>query len=269
MSAAGLRLAVAALLSALLTAGLFAALRALTQRAAPRPRRRWTISKVEFVRLRREVEIEERKREKPRTREAGAGARDPDAGGGEGSRLSTSGSTCRRSPRGSAPSSARRPATGGAGRGELALTAGLSDRAPLPLVRVEPQYPPQAARQGLEGWVKVRFTISTAGSVRDAVVVESSHSVFERAAINAVNKWKYQPQMKEGKPVETSEHPGGGSLPDGELARMAKPKMTLRLALRVLATLACVALAVPLASATGTRAKRARPALRRSAVPSG
>jgi protein TonB len=72
-------------------------------------------------------------------------------------------------------------------------------------VRVEPQYPPQAARKGLEGWVKVQFTISTAGSVRDAVVVESSDSVFERAAINAVNKWKYQPQMKAGKPVETSD----------------------------------------------------------------
>jgi protein TonB len=71
-------------------------------------------------------------------------------------------------------------------------------------VRVEPQYPPQAARRGLEGWVQVRFTISTAGSIKNAVVVESSDSVFERAAIAAVSKWKYQPQMQAGKPVETS-----------------------------------------------------------------
>jgi protein TonB len=90
----------------------------------------------------------------------------------------------------------------GTGRGELALSAGLADRDPLPLVRVEPQYPPQAARQGLEGWVQVRFTISAAGSIKDATVVRSSNPVFERAALTAVNKWKYQPQVQDGKPVE-------------------------------------------------------------------
>jgi len=69
-------------------------------------------------------------------------------------------------------------------------------------VRVEPQYPPQAARRGLEGWVHVRFTITTAGSIKDAQVVKSSHGVFERPALQAVAKWKYQPQTKDGKPVE-------------------------------------------------------------------
>jgi len=38
--------------------------------------------------------------------------------------------------------------------------------------------------------------------VRDAAVVKSSDSLFERSAIQAVNKWKYQPQMQEGKPTE-------------------------------------------------------------------
>ena len=72
-------------------------------------------------------------------------------------------------------------------------------------MRVEPQYPPQAARQNLEGWVQVRFTISTAGSIKDAVVVKSSHSLFERSALTAVNKWKYQPQLRGG---EATEAPG-------------------------------------------------------------
>ena len=53
--------------------------------------------------------------------------------------------------------------------------------------------------------MQVQFTISTAGSIRDAVVLKSSDSVFERAALTAVSKWKYQPQMQEGKPVETSD----------------------------------------------------------------
>ena len=88
------------------------------------------------------------------------------------------------------------------GMGGLGFSAGLADRGALPLVRVEPQYPPQAQRQKLEGWVQVRFTISTAGSVKDAVVVKSSHEMFERNALQAVNKWKYQPEMRAGKPAE-------------------------------------------------------------------
>jgi protein TonB len=91
----------------------------------------------------------------------------------------------------------------GTGRGALAFNAGLSDRDPLPLVRVEPEYPPQARQRKLEGWVQVRFTISTAGSVKDAAVVKSSHSLFERNALQAVSKWKYQPQLQDGKPTET------------------------------------------------------------------
>ena len=80
---------------------------------------------------------------------------------------------------------------------------GLRDRDPLPLVRVDPQYPPQAQQKRLEGWVHVRFTISTAGSVEDANVVESSHPIFERSALQAISKWKYQPSLRAGKPVET------------------------------------------------------------------
>lgn len=96
------------------------------------------------------------------------------------------------------------PGSGG-GRGGI-RPAGyhptLADRDPIPLVRVDPQYPPQAQSQRLEGWVHVRFTISTAGSVEDASVVESSHAVFERSALLAVARWKYNPSLREGKPVE-------------------------------------------------------------------
>ena len=33
-------------------------------------------------------------------------------------------------------------------------------------------------------------------------MVKSSHALFERNAVQAVNKWKYQPQLREGKPAE-------------------------------------------------------------------
>jgi protein TonB len=195
------RYPIAMLLSGALTVGLFGALRAITN-ARTEAEAAAAITKVEFVRLRREVEIEEKKREKPERVKpeqapvtptlavakeegvdlgldveaiaAGLGAEFGSAGGGGGDGM----------------------------RGGLAFSAGLSDRDPLPLVRVEPQYPQGAKQRKLEGWVQVRFTISTAGSVKDAAVVKSSNSVFERSALQAVGKWKYQPQMREGKPAE-------------------------------------------------------------------
>jgi protein TonB len=96
--------------------------------------------------------------------------------------------------------------TGGVG-GILGVGGGFGgggglDRDMVPLVRIEPQYPPQAQTRRLEGWVHVRFTITGAGTVKNAKVVKSSDMIFEPATIRAVEQWKYQPQMEQGKPVE-------------------------------------------------------------------
>jgi protein TonB len=195
-----LRFPIAFLLAGAITIGLFGSLRALI-RVRSGGESALALPKVEFVRLRREVEIEEEKREKPERvkpvqapvtpalavakEEAAALDLDVEAiAAGLGAEFGSAGGN------------------GGDGTGALAFSAGLSDRDPLPLVRVEPQYPSQAQRRRLEGWVQISFTISTAGSVKDAAVVASSHSLFERSALQAVNKWKYQPQMRGGKPAE-------------------------------------------------------------------
>jgi protein TonB len=81
----------------------------------------------------------------------------------------------------------------------------LSDSDVLPLVRVEPIYPRRANERGIEGWVYLRFTITTAGTVRDPIVVDADPpNVFDRAATRAVLKWKYKPKMVDSKPVEQS-----------------------------------------------------------------
>jgi protein TonB len=78
-----------------------------------------------------------------------------------------------------------------------------ADRGPGPLVRTEPEYPMQARQRGLEGWVLVEFTVSTAGTVKDAGVVASEPgTVFDGAAVNAVRKWKYSPKLQGGRAVE-------------------------------------------------------------------
>lgn len=80
----------------------------------------------------------------------------------------------------------------------LGVGAG-SDRDILPLVRVDPDYPARAKQQGIEGWVELKFTISPVGTVQDPVVTASSPAyIFDRAALQAVRKWRYNPKIENG-----------------------------------------------------------------------
>jgi protein TonB len=197
-----LRFPVAILLSGVITVGLFGFLRALTT-VKIEADAAMALPKIEFVRLRREVEIEEKKREKPQREKPEQAPSTPTlaVAKDQGFDLDLDVEAIA-AGLGSEFGSAAGRGGDGTGIGGLAFSAGLSDRDPLPLVRVEPQYPPEAQRRKLEGWVQVRFTISTGGAVKDPVVVKSSHAVFERNAIQAVSKWKYQPLIRDGKPAE-------------------------------------------------------------------
>ncbi|MDH3586679.1 MAG: energy transducer TonB [Gammaproteobacteria bacterium] len=72
----------------------------------------------------------------------------------------------------------------------------------LPIVRVAPVYPARALSRGLEGYVDMSFTVTTTGTVKDPLVMFSTSSLFERAAIRAVLKFKYKPRVVDGVPVE-------------------------------------------------------------------
>jgi protein TonB len=71
----------------------------------------------------------------------------------------------------------------------------------LPIVRVAPVYPARALSRGLEGFVDLSFTVTTTGSVENPIVLQSTSSLFERAAIRAVLKFKYKPRVVDGVPV--------------------------------------------------------------------
>lgn len=72
----------------------------------------------------------------------------------------------------------------------------------LPIVRVAPVYPARALSRGVEGYVDMSFTVTTAGTVKDPVVLFSTSSLFDRAATQAVLKFKYKPRVVDGQPVE-------------------------------------------------------------------
>ncbi|WJG08346.1 energy transducer TonB [Aliiglaciecola sp. LCG003] len=70
-----------------------------------------------------------------------------------------------------------------------------------PIVRIEPKYPVQAARDGKEGWVILSFTINEVGGVDDVEVIDADPKrIFDREAKRALKKWKYKPKIVDGKP---------------------------------------------------------------------
>ncbi len=74
----------------------------------------------------------------------------------------------------------------------------------VPLVRVQPMYPPSAANQRIEGWVELEFTISVNGKVKRPRVLRSFPSdIFNQSALQAIKKWKYRPRVEDGEKVET------------------------------------------------------------------
>ena len=73
----------------------------------------------------------------------------------------------------------------------------------LPIVKVRPIYPNSALSRGIEGYVIVEFTVTRQGTVRDVVVVESEPSgIFDRAATQAAQKFKYKPRVIDGVAIE-------------------------------------------------------------------
>ena len=73
----------------------------------------------------------------------------------------------------------------------------------VPSLRIPPNYPNRALRSGIEGNVTVEFTITTDGSVKDAEIIEAEPpNIFDKSVLRAIAKWKFNPDMVDGQPVE-------------------------------------------------------------------
>ena len=155
--------------------------------------------KIEFVRLRKDTELEEKKRVKPEIEKP------------EPPPKAETVNTAKMSVIPGADMAALAPSVdysgvggglGGLGVAELSVSAG-SDRDAVPQVRIQPDYPIQARQKGIEGWVDVKFNVGADGSVRNPVVVNAKpKQIFDRAALQAVKGWKYNPKIEDGRAVE-------------------------------------------------------------------
>lgn len=79
----------------------------------------------------------------------------------------------------------------------------MGDGEAIPMVIIQPRYPRKAAMEGIEGWVKFKFTISPDGTPKDVELVDAQpRRVFERDARRAIYKWKFKPKVVDGKAME-------------------------------------------------------------------
>lgn len=87
-------------------------------------------------------------------------------------------------------------------RGALVEFAEL-DVPPRAVVTTKPEFPRFAALQGLHGKVFVNVLVTEDGTVAEARAVTGPHKILNRAAVDAIRRWRYTPPVKDGVQVKT------------------------------------------------------------------
>ena len=79
----------------------------------------------------------------------------------------------------------------------------FEDARPMPLATVRPIYPVELRAEGTIGDVTVRFVVDADGRVANCEVLKSDHPALSAASVEAVQQWRFQPGIKDGRPVAT------------------------------------------------------------------
>jgi len=88
-------------------------------------------------------------------------------------------------------------------KGEMGAGSMSGLREAIPLVRISPLYPPRALSRRVEGRVKIEFTVSEEGKVINPIVVAAKpKGIFNRAALRAIRKWKFNKRLVNGQAVQ-------------------------------------------------------------------
>ncbi len=75
------------------------------------------------------------------------------------------------------------------------------DQKPRAVYQPAPTYPAALRSRKIDGVVTVIFVVDASGRVANAKVEKSSDPAFDKPALDAVRKWKFEPAMKEGRKV--------------------------------------------------------------------
>jgi len=77
-----------------------------------------------------------------------------------------------------------------------------SNQQAMLLYKVHPRYPSKATKRGVEGYVSLSFDVDPQGRPMNIKVIDAKpRRLFEKEAIRALRKWKYQPKIVDGKAI--------------------------------------------------------------------
>jgi TonB family protein len=65
-----------------------------------------------------------------------------------------------------------------------------------------PEYPQDLLDAGIEGTVIIDFTVNKKGKVVEPLIVQSQGEEFDKASLASIKRWRFQPILKDGKPVD-------------------------------------------------------------------
>lgn len=68
--------------------------------------------------------------------------------------------------------------------------------------KVVPDYPLIAKISGIQGDVKLHAFVDRNGNIRSLTVLGTPPPVLAKAALEAVQQWRYRPYLLNGEPVE-------------------------------------------------------------------
>jgi len=88
---------------------------------------------------------------------------------------------------------------GGIGGGVFRVGGGVS--APKPTYQPDPEYSEEARKAKYQGTCVLRLVVGPDGRAHDVQVTHTLGLGLDEKAIEAVNTWKFDPAMKDGKPV--------------------------------------------------------------------
>jgi protein TonB len=82
------------------------------------------------------------------------------------------------------------------------LIAAQPDGDMIPIMRVPPEFPQRMLSRGISGWVLVEFTVDSLGRVVSPTVVDAQPANgFQRAALDAIARYKFKPRIVDGQSV--------------------------------------------------------------------
>jgi TonB family protein len=91
--------------------------------------------------------------------------------------------------------------TTGQGSGDQVYRVSSDVKPPRVISNPQPSYPQQARKGHAAGQIVILMVIGSDGRTRDIQVQRGISSELDQAAVEAAEKWRFEPATKEGKPV--------------------------------------------------------------------